>query len=178
MTLVFGQTLCSIGKRFKNTSCTPANTPLVGSEINRLSEPSPYLSLSDYTMLSCFNRLSGTLTLTIPCTVCQASPLLSTASSLPLPGDSSSRTPGFLLPVGFPSCSLLTMPTNSTVSDNKLDELRKSAFAASLAWQEEEGVSKCVGGEGNRVVRLHSLTSFVEVPLTFEPCAFMVFSTP
>lgn len=39
-----------------------------------------------------------------------------------------------------------------------LDTLRKSAFVEALSWSEEEGTSKYVGGQANRMVNLiHSL---------------------
>jgi hypothetical protein len=42
-----------------------------------------------------------------------------------------------------------------------LDDLRKSVFADALSWSEEEGTSKFVGGNGNRLV------SFIYFPSLF-----------
>lgn len=42
-------------------------------------------------------------------------------------------------------------------TDNEHNALRKDAFVSALSWIEEEGTSKYVGGEKNRVVRLSTL---------------------
>ncbi|EPQ53792.1 terpenoid cyclases/Protein prenyltransferase [Gloeophyllum trabeum ATCC 11539] len=44
-----------------------------------------------------------------------------------------------------------------TDTDSPFDEQRKSAFADALAWVEEEGASKFVGGSGNRVNATHPI---------------------
>lgn len=43
-----------------------------------------------------------------------------------------------------------------TASEDPLGSLRKAAFVEALSWSEEEGTSKYVGGQANRMVSSHS----------------------
>lgn len=79
---------------------------------------------------------------------------------------------GNLLPV----CSLLypglviSLLTNlGLYLSDPLDSLRKSVFADALSWSEEEGTSRFVGGNGNRLVSLlFSLAACLANTLTFH----------
>lgn len=45
------------------------------------------------------------------------------------------------------------------VTDDPLDAIKKSAFADSLSWIEDEGASRLIGGKENRLVSRYSCAS-------------------